>query len=78
MTAREIVDHERNELGNAIAVTEGLDLASIPAHRLAWLTEKSKDAREYGEVSRVTVSRYRIVARDRFGGVLLEQLPDEC
>lgn len=73
VTARHVVDYERKELGNKIKVARGVKLHKIKSERLAWLTGKSKDAKQYGKVKRVE-GKYRPVAHDSFGGFLAERL----
>jgi hypothetical protein len=76
LTAADVVRYERDELGNSDVVTvAGIDLASIPAKHLRWLTETRQAALGYGKVRREVLGRHRIVARDGFGGVLVEICP---
>lgn len=72
-TAQDVVNYEKNDLGNDIKVTPGVDLSKVQAKNLTWLTENEADAKVYGKTQAVTVGDYRIVARDSQGGVLVER-----
>lgn len=72
-TAQDIINYETDELGNKINVEEGVDLKEIPAKNTVWLTEKKEDAGEYGEVEEVEIEGGRVLARDNYGGVLIEK-----
>ena len=77
-TALEVVNYEIKELGNRdIKVEPGISLTAIPASRLVWVTETPKEAKQYGKVSKVELGKHRIIARDGFGGLLIEKLPEE-
>ncbi len=76
-TAQDVLNYETGELGNSLDIANGVDLSAVPSERLQWVTKSKKAASEYGEVSRVPVAEHRIIARDRFGGFLIEVLPRE-
>lgn len=79
-TAADVVRYERDELGNADVVAEaGVDLDSISARHLQWVTETEEAAANYARhpddtVRPQTYTNYRIVARDGEGGLLIEIL----
>jgi len=78
MTAKQIVEYEQKELGNAdIKVEPGIDIEKVPTKNLVWLTETRVAAGEYGKVSTIQLKDYRIIARDGQGGVLVEKLTPE-
>lgn len=76
-TAQDIINYERNDLGNLGVVAEkGVDLGKIDAKDTQWLTETSAAAKEYGKTEKVLLQEggYRIIARDGQGGVLVEKI----
>lgn len=79
MSAEDVIRYEKDELGNLdIKVEPGIDLKKVKSDKLMWLTEKQKDASQYGKTSSIDLDDYRIVARDGEGGVLVDtskQLP---
>ena len=77
MTAQDVLNYETRELGNSLEIVDGVELSAIPSERLRRVTKSKKAASEYGEVSRVPVAEHRVIARDRFGGFLIELLPRE-
>lgn len=75
-TAQDVVTYEQQELGNAdVKTVEGIDLESIPSDKLAWVTETKETAQAYGDAEKVVLSNFRIIARDSFGGLLVEVNP---
>lgn len=75
MTALDVLKYEQEELGNQDVLPEpGIDLTKIISENLAWVTETEDQAREYGEVSKLDLKDYRVIARDPEGGVLVEKL----
>jgi len=72
LTAADVLRYERETLGNADVIAEpSIDLTTVPAYTLRWLTTTRRAARAYGPVWRVRVGPHRIVARDGMGGVLI-------
>lgn len=77
LTAQEIVDYERKELGNNdVMPVRNADL-SVDAKNLVWLTRTRESALEYGKAEKVTLGRHRILAVDGHGGLLIEKLTEE-
>src|SRR3990167_5444455 len=75
LTAQDIVNFERKELGNKdIKAEKGIVFKDIPSERLVWLTQTEESAKRYGKVEPVKLDNYRIVAKDSDGGVLVEKL----
>src|SRR3989338_2208543 len=75
LTAEDVLKYEQEELGNKDVVPEpGIDFTKIKSENLAWLAETEDQAREYGEVSKLDLKDYRVIARDSEGGVLVEKL----
>ena len=74
LTAKDVIDYEVKELGNTIEVTKGVNLDKIPSKSLEWLVPTAKLAGEYGEVTRVFIKDYRVIATDNYGGLLIEVL----
>lgn len=75
-TAKDVIGYEKTELGNDIKVeVPESELSQIQAKNLEWVTEKADQAADYGEVSPITVGAHRIIARDNYGGVLIEKQP---
>jgi len=77
MTAQDVLNYETGELGNSLDIEDGVELSGVPSERLQWVTKSKKAASQYGEVSRVPATEHRVIARDRFGGFLIEVLPRE-
>jgi hypothetical protein len=77
MTAQDVLNYEAGELGNNLDIAGGVELPGVPSERLLWVTKSKKAASQYGEVSLVPVAPHRIIARDRFGGFLIEELTNE-
>jgi hypothetical protein len=77
MTAQDVLNYEAGELGNSLDIANGVELSAVPSERLQWVTKSKKAASQYGDVSRVPVAEHRVIARDRFGGFLIEVLPRE-
>lgn len=75
LTAAEVVRYEREDLGNTIAIENGINLAEVKSERLVWLAETSSAAREYGTVEKVQ-GTFRIIARDSYKGLLVEEVQD--
>lgn len=73
-TALDVIKYEREELGNNIKVTPGTKLDQIPAKSLQWVTLKPEDASEYGDTNEIIFDHYKIVAKDNYGGLLIENL----
>lgn len=73
MTAKDIINYEKNELGNAdIEIVTGKDLNLIPARKCRWVTLKRKDAAEYGNpITKYETLSYEIIAKDKYGGILI-------
>ena len=72
----DILDYERNELGNEDVqmVPDSLDYLKLPPVRsLQWLTVTEEEAREYGEPHPVILVDPVILARDSDGGVLVAE-----
>ncbi|MGO4869265.1 MAG: hypothetical protein ACLPGW_01425 [Roseiarcus sp.] len=76
-TAQDVLNYETRDLGNSLEIVDGVELSAVPSERLQRVTKSKKAASEYGEVSRVPVAEHRVIARDRFGGFLIELLPRE-
>ncbi len=72
-SANDVVLYETKELGNKLKIKKGEDLRRYPAERLSWVTKDKKDARQYGDVEKVTIGKHRILARDSMGGYLLHR-----
>jgi len=73
LTARDVLNYEIEELGNdpsEYEVVPGADL-DIASERLRWVTELESDAAEYGEPWEFGVPEHEVIARDRFGGLLI-------
>jgi 2-polyprenyl-3-methyl-5-hydroxy-6-metoxy-1,4-benzoquinol methylase len=77
-TAQDVVDYERNELGNKdiVIVDPSLDLNTIPARNLEWVTKRESDAEYYGEVEKHNYPEgsYRVIARYNDEAFLIEHL----
>lgn len=76
LTAADIVRYETEDLGNDIKPEPDVDLSKIPSQRLAWLTENVDDAKRYGKPVAVVQKGMKVVARDPFGGVLVDKAPE--
>ena len=75
MTAADVLNYERTQLGNAdIKPVAGIDLKKIKSDNLQWLTTTKKAASNYGEVAGVK-GNFRVIAKDSEGGVLVEKKP---
>ncbi len=72
MTAQDIVDYEIKELGNILELKSDIDLSLVRSENVRWFTESKESAIQYGEISKVMVMNYRILARDNDGGILVE------
>jgi hypothetical protein len=75
-TAQDVINYETKELGNKINVEPNIDLNTIPAKNLQWVTETKEQAREYGKTGPVEVAGHRVIARDNYGGLLIETTPE--
>ena len=73
-TAKDVIDYEVKELGNALEVSLYIDLAIIPAQNLSWVTKSESTARRYGTVSKFQIGNHRIIAKDGMGGFLIEKM----
>lgn len=76
-TAADVIKYEREVLGNSdIKVEPGVDPKKISTKYLVWVTEKKKDAKEYGNVGIVELEKYQIIARDGYGGLLINAIKE--
>jgi hypothetical protein len=57
-----------------LKVEKGIDPKKISTKNLVWLTTTKSAAREYGKAEPVTLTKFKIIARDSQGGVLVEKL----
>jgi hypothetical protein len=73
MTAQDVLNCEASELGNELNVAEGVDLSKVRSDRLQWVTKTKGAAKQYGDVDRVVIKNFRIVATDPVGGMLVEE-----
>lgn len=71
-TAQDVVDYERNELGNKIN-TYTDDLSMFPASRCIWVTLYADDAEYYGEVEAIDFDNPLELAYDSDGGILVTE-----
>jgi len=72
-TAFDVINYEISELGNDISFElSKKELKTISANNLQWLTKKQSQAREYGKTSFIEVNNFRIIAKDNYGGLLIE------
>lgn len=76
-TAADVIKYEREVLENPdIKVEPGIDPKKISTKHLIWVTEKKKDAKEYGDVGIVELEKYQIIARDGYGGLLINVIKE--
>lgn len=74
-TAWDLIQYESEELGNDIGILlTKEELKKINALNCRWLTESKKSAMEYGEALSVRIGDHRIIAKDNYGGLLIETL----
>ena len=73
-SAKDVIEYEEKELGNKIKAEPGLNLDAISSKNLIWVNKTKEQAKEYGEVEPITLDKYRIIARDNYGGLLIEKL----
>lgn len=78
-TAEDIIRYEIEELGNegGTQVMPGVDLKSIPARSLDWVTFDEASAQRYanldlGEVVKSREETFRVIAKDDEGGYLIQ------
>jgi hypothetical protein len=71
----DILKYEKEELGNTdIYVEPNVDPEKVSSNNLIWVCEDKQSAENYGEISKINIEQYRIVARDSEGGLLVERL----
>lgn len=82
VTAEDVVRYEVEELGNAetIKAAPNIDLKTIPANQLEWVTFDKKFAERYadvdaGETVEGREETFRVIATDADGGYLIQRLP---
>ena len=82
MTADDVIRYEIEELGNedSTQVMPGIDLKSIPARNLDWVTFDEASAQRYadpdlGETVESREETFRVIAKDDEGGYLIQRLP---
>jgi hypothetical protein len=73
LSAADVLKYETQELGNTITPEPGIDLSSIKSEKLVWVTNTKDAAKEYGKVEPIT-GNFRVVARDNYGGLLVERV----
>jgi hypothetical protein len=72
VTAKDIIDYERDELGNdGVKVEPGIDPTQYPSHALHWVAPTRNAAKEYGTPEPMSFGPHTIVARDAYGGMLI-------
>jgi hypothetical protein len=76
-TALDIINYEVKELGNQDIKVHLSDseLRNIPSENTRWFATSQEAAKEYGKVSKEKIGKYRIIAEDSNGGVLLDIRP---
>jgi hypothetical protein len=73
LTAHDVVNYERKDLGNAdVKPMPGVDLKSVPSDKLMWVTGTKKAASEYGSAYETGLSNPKIIATDGQGGYLVD------
>jgi hypothetical protein len=73
-TAKDVLDYEQNELGNAdVKAVDGVDPSTVKSEDLVWVTKDAAAAEEYGDVSPVELNGHRVVATDGDGGYLIQK-----
>ena len=73
-TAKDVIDYERNELGNKDVVpTGGADLSKLKSEHLTWVTGSKRSTQRYGKVSQVDTGGHsvQVIAKDGDGGMLI-------
>ena len=74
-TALDVVQYERDDLGNTIQSVVSDDvLRNVPSEKTSWVASTREAAAEFGDVSKVD-GGYRILAKDPDGGMLIERIP---
>jgi hypothetical protein len=72
LTAEDIVRYEREELGNDdVEVVTKKPLNSFPSDRLVWVSTTKDYAETFGDVEKVDIYDYEIIAKDYEDGLLL-------
>ncbi len=74
-TAEDVINYEKQDLGNDIKVEPGINPKEIKSENLTWVTDTPEAAKEYGAVSKVSIDNGRVIARDNYGGALVEKVP---
>lgn len=74
-TAYDVINYEREELGNALDIFKiKEELSKIPANECLWVTKDKISASYYGEVEEIVVFDYEILAGDGiYGGFLIHE-----